>query len=99
MFKIPNITEAKEMAENMSQSQVMALHYVSCYIINKQLHNKDEAIEWRRAKSIEPSYLINLEKELNSLGFKITVDYEVKRFSCDYEDHVYMKIKVSPIEI
>ena len=98
MFKIPNITEANEIIENMSQSQAMALYYVSRYITNKQQYNQDEVIVWRRAKSIEPSCLIDLEKELNSLGFKIIVDYEIKRFTNDYEDHVYMKIKVSPFK-
>ena len=50
MFKIPNITEANEIVENMSQSQAMALYYVSRDITNKQQYNQDEVIVWRRAK-------------------------------------------------
>lgn len=98
MFKIPNVTEANEMAKDMTRAQIMAFHYVSNYIIQKSTYNKNEAIEWRKAKDIEPSYLVDLERELNSLGFKMTVDYDIKKYGNDHENHIYMKIKVFPAE-
>lgn len=97
MFKIPNIVEADEAIEIMTPIQIEALYLVSLYIRNKKLFGGNQVCFTQKAKDIEPSHLINLEKELKSLGFEMTVSYEIPADSLSYDKYVSMKINVCPL--